>query len=216
MIRAILFDLDGTIIDTELAAQQSILDCAGGWGVPITKADAASVAGQKWEVAFDLLYARYKMPVSLFEASQAITKRYKEIVRAGLKVVPGSVDAVHDFAKHFRLALVTGSRRDDAHWALNHLQIASCFELVLGAEDYRRSKPAPDGYLLALEKMNLKSEEALIFEDSAAGLASAKAAGVRVVAIESTNHFAHDQRGAQARIKDFEGIRADWVQKTFP
>lgn len=216
MIKTILFDLDGTIIDSEKASQQAILDCTAKWGVPVTPDDAASVAGKKWEVAFDLLYKRFRMPVSLEECSQTILKRYQEIFQANPTIVPGVKEAILDFAEHFQLALVSGSHREDVIWALRHLQVDHLFECILGAEDYVGSKPSPDGFLKALQLLGAKKEETIVFEDSAAGIASAQAAGIRVVAIESTNHFGHDQSVADARIPHFEKIRSDWVFRTFP
>jgi beta-phosphoglucomutase-like phosphatase (HAD superfamily) len=213
--KLIIFDLDGTIIDSEIASMQAILDCTARWGVPVTRADAAVVVGQKWDVAFDLLFSKHVMPLSRAEASAQIVGRFKEIVRAELGVVPGVVAAIQDFAGVFRLALVSGSHREDVLWALEKLGVHAHFELIYGAEDYDRSKPAPDGYLKALSVLGVLPSEAVIFEDSVAGLASAAAAGVRSVAITSTNHFGHDQSLAHVSIPDFSGIGADWIRKTF-
>jgi HAD superfamily hydrolase (TIGR01509 family) len=213
--KLIIFDLDGTIIDSEVASMQAILDCTTRWGVPVTRADAAVVVGQKWDVAFDLLFSKHEMPLPREEASAQIIARFKEIVRAELGVVPGVVEAVRDFAKEYRIALVSGSHREDVHWALDKLGITTHFELIYGAEDYDRSKPAPDGYLKALAALGVAASDAVIFEDSVAGLASAFAAGVRSVAITSTNHFGHDQSLASVSIPDFSGIGADWVRKNF-
>jgi HAD superfamily hydrolase (TIGR01509 family) len=215
MIKTILFDLDGTIIDSEQAAQQAILDCTAKWGVPVTPADAAAVAGKKWEVAFDLLYKRFRMPITLEECSSGILSRYQEIFQANPVVVPGVKEAILDFARHFQLALVSGSTREDILWALKHLQVEHHFACILGAEDYPGSKPLPDGFLKAMRLLGARPEETIVFEDSAAGIASAKAAGLRVVAIESTNHFGFDQSVADARIPHFEQIRSDWVWRTF-
>jgi sugar-phosphatase len=216
MIDTIFFDLDGTIIDSEPAALQSILDCTSSWGVPVSRADAMAVAGKKWEVAFDLLYTKFPMPLSREEASAKIVARFKEIVHGDLKVVPGSVAAVQDFAKHFRLALISGSLRSDVLWALETLDIKKHFEHILGAEDYPGSKPAPDGYLKAIQLFGAQASQTLVFEDSHPGILSGKAAGLKVVAITSTNHYGHDQSHADAHIPHFEGITADWVRKRFP
>ena len=216
MIDTILFDLDGTIIDTEPSATQAILDCSARWGVPVTREEALSVAGKKWEAAIDLLFKNHRLPLGPKEATDEIVVRFKELVHGNLKVVPGSVAAVQDFAKHYRLALVSGSLRSDVIWALTTLKVIDHFQHILGAEDYPGSKPAPDGYLKALKLFGAKPEQALIFEDSHPGITSARAAGVRVVAITSTNHFQHDQSQAHAHIPHFEGITAEWVRKKFP
>ena len=215
MVQAILFDLDGTIIDSELAALQAIVDKTTEWGVPVTREEASSVVGKKWEVAFDMLYERHQLPLPKEKASREIVARYQEIVRRELTIVPGVVDAIHDFRKNFRLALVSGSHRADILWALEKLGVREFFEIILGAEDYERSKPAPDGYLKAISMLGVSRDHAIIFEDSVAGLASAKAAGIRSVAITCTNHFNHDQSNADVCIPDFASIRSDWILKEF-
>jgi putative hydrolase of the HAD superfamily len=214
-IKLIIFDLDGTIIDSEGASVQAILDCTTKWGVPVTKQEAGIVVGQKWEVAFDQLFAHHDMPVTRDEASAQIVNRFKEIVRKELGVVPGVVEAIRDFSANFRLALVSGSHRDDVLWALRKLGVEPHFEVIFGAQDYSRSKPAPDGFRKALDRMQIKPSEALIFEDSVAGLASAEAAGVKAVAITCTNHFGHDQSKAHASIENFTGITSAWVKRNF-
>jgi beta-phosphoglucomutase len=218
VITTILFDLDGTLIDSEPLAFQAILDCAKEWGLSIKRADAAFVAGKKWELAFDHLYSRYSFPIPKEEASERIVGRYIELVRGGqLGIVPGGAEAVRSFAAAgLRLALVSGSHHADVVWALEKLDIKQHFEVIYGAEDYARSKPAPDGYEKAMRTMNVNPREVLVFEDSLAGIESGKVAGCKVVAITSTNHFQHDQSRADERIVDLRGVTAEWLRKRFP
>jgi len=215
MIKLIIFDLDGTIIDSEALSLQAILDCSRKWGVPVTEAEAGSVVGRKWDEAFDILFSRHTIPVTREVATAQVVARFQEIVRRDVIFVPEVKRTIEDFAKNFRLALVSGSHRDDVLWALEKLGVRNLFEVIYGAEDYSRSKPAPDGYLKALATMGVMPEEAVIFEDSVPGLASAHAAGVRSVAITSTNHFHHDQSLAAERIADYRGIDSAWVKKRF-
>jgi HAD superfamily hydrolase (TIGR01509 family) len=215
MIKAIIFDLDGTIIESEALSLQAIMDCSVKWGVPITKAEAASVVGRKWEEAFEILFSRHQIPVSKEMAAHQVVSRFQEIVRRDVVFVPHVKATIEDFSRQFRLALVSGSHRADVLWALKKLGVDHLFEVIYGAEDYPRSKPAPDGYLKALGSLEILAEEAVVFEDSVPGLMSAHAAGIRSVAIGCTNHFHHDQSLAQERIHDYSGVDAAWVKRRF-
>jgi beta-phosphoglucomutase-like phosphatase (HAD superfamily) len=215
MIKVIIFDLDGTIIDSEALSLQAILDCSQKWGVPITREEAGSVVGRKWEEAFDILFSKHQIPVSREVATHQVILRFQEIVRKDVVFVPLVKEAILDFSRHFRLALVSGSHRADVLWALQKLGVDHLFEVIYGAEDYPRSKPAPDGYMKALATMEVMAEEAVVFEDSVPGLMSAHAAGIRSVAIGCTNHFKHDQSLAQERIHDYTGVDAAWVKAKF-
>jgi len=210
-IHGILFDLDGTIIDTELTAARSLESVFKDWNISLDPEDSTYVTGRKWESAFQYLFQKYSIPVSLDEAKQKIMSRYRETLQIHLPTVPGSVEAVRALAPHYPLALVSGSSRRDILWALNELKINTHFQIILGAEDYPRSKPEPDGYLQALSKLDIPPSSGLVFEDSTAGIASALAAGLWVVAITSTNHFNQETTHAHFEIQDLKGIDQNWV-----
>lgn len=216
-IKSILFDLDGTIIDTESTAAQAIEACFQEWGLKIEPTDASYITGRTWESAFLFLHKKYQFPVPKEVAEEKIIHRYRTLLDQELRVVPGSVEAVRALSSHFQLALVSGSRREEILWALKKLKIDSCFSIILGAEDYPRSKPSPDGYLKALQLLNAESSSSLVFEDSTAGIQSALAAHLWVVAITTTNYFKQDQSQAHFSIPDLSPVHPDWVRNlSFP
>ena len=210
-VRTILFDMDGTLVDTEPAAAQAIREAFLDWNIQIAKADSHYVTGRTWAVAFDYLFKKYKIPVSREEASTKITSLYRERLETDLAIVPGSVDAVRSLVGHFQLALVSGSHRSEIIWAMKKVGLLDCFEVILGAEDYPKSKPAPDGYLKAMKLFKAEATSTMVFEDSEAGIASARAAGLFVVAITSTNHFGHDTKSANLHISDLTTVDRQWV-----
>ena len=215
MIKVILFDLDGTIIDSEPMSVRAVTEMGRKWNIEIDPADSAFVAGKKWDVAFELLFKKYQFPVPRTEVEGAILSHYTHLVKSEVKAVPGAVDAIRDFSQHYQLGLVSGSFRSDVLWALQSLKIDNYFKVILGAEDYPLSKPAPDGFKKAMEFFGIEPKFGLVFEDSNAGIASAKSAGLKVVALESTNHFSHDQSAADKKIWDFSNIKSEWVKKSF-
>lgn len=211
-IKVILFDLDGTIVDTEPAAARAVAECFAEWGISLSLQDARVVAGRTWNEAFSFLFKRYSVPVSHQEASTEMLSRYRNALANELCVVPGSVQAVHSLSQCYRLGLVSGSWKSEVLWVLDKLKIRQCFEVILGAEDYNKSKPEPDGYLKALEVLEVDSSSGLVFEDSEPGIKSALSAGLRVVAITSTNHFGHDISQAHFQIKDLTEVNPQWVR----
>jgi HAD superfamily hydrolase (TIGR01509 family) len=211
-IQAVLFDLDGTIVDTELAAARVIREMFESWGLVIDPKDAEFLTGRTWASAFDLMFSKYEIPVPRPEGEKTMLDRYAAELKRELPVVKGSVSAVRALSETFPLALVSGSHRREILFALSTLGILECFRFVLGAEDYPRSKPAPDGYLKAMGTLTVDARSTLIFEDSEPGIESALAAGAKVVAITGTNHFLQNTGRAHHHIADLSGVDAEWVR----
>jgi len=211
-IDTIIFDLDGTLIDTEHSATQALATCFGEWGISIEPVDAQHITGRTWGSAFSYLFNKYMLPLGREEAAHQIMQKYRETIEKELHQVPGSVSAVRSLANQYRIGLVSGSGRREILWALDQLQIRQHFEVILGAEDYPRSKPEPDGYLKALQIFQSQASRTLIFEDSLAGIQSARSAGAWVVAITSTNHFNQDNSQAHYQIPDLTLVTSEWVR----
>lgn len=204
--------MDGTLIDTEAAAAKSIRDSFSEWNIQIVDEDAHFITGRTWEMAFRYLFAKYSIPLPHDEAAKSLLDRYRYQMQNELIEVPGAVKAVKTLAETFPLALVSGSHRADIEWALKKLGIRDHFQAVLGAEDYPRSKPAPDGYKKALHLLNAKPESTLVFEDSEAGIKSGLDAGLHVCVITSTNHFGVDTSLGHFFVPDLTGVDPAWVK----
>jgi HAD superfamily hydrolase (TIGR01509 family) len=211
-IQSIIFDLDGTLIDTEPSAALAITESLLSWNIAVEPEDSNYVTGRTWESAFSYLFKKYPLPLPEAEAKRHILEHYRATIERTLTPVPGSVEAVTALAASYPLGLVSGSNRNDILWALQKLNIRSHFKVILGAEDYPRSKPQPDGYLKAIETLGHAPESCLVFEDSTAGISSARAAGLWVVAVTLTNHFHQDLSLAHFKIRDLTEVTTQWIQ----
>lgn len=212
-IQSIIFDLDGTLIDTEAVAESAIRDAFGRWGVELEENDASYVTGRKWEAAFDFLFSKYPIPKTKEEASIEVIGLYRNHLDRELVVVKDAKPAIERLSKDFKLAIVSGSPRRDIEWSMKKLGVDHLFQFFLGAEDYLNSKPDPEGYLKALKQLKTSPNDAIVFEDSSAGIKSATAAGMRVIAITSTNYFEQDHSKALAKIEDYTDVDSNWIRQ---
>ena len=212
-IQGVIFDLDGTIVDTEGTAQSVIEEALLAWGLKLDVSHRGLVSGRTWAAGFDILFERYAVPVPRAEAEHEILARYRAATSRELLVIPGVVKAIRALAGTYPLALVSGSHRREILFALDRLKVRDLFTHIFGAEDYPRSKPAPDGFLKAIEALKVSPSQCLVFEDSAAGIAGARAAGLQVVAVTHANPFGESHSAAHSSIANFEGVDVEWVRR---
>lgn len=211
--QSILFDMDGTLVDTEQSCVQAIREVFLQYEVELSDEENQLIVGRRWDSVFDGLLRHYpKLKPHLAELDQKVRKKHLEGLQRGVPLIAGAVEAVEALASVYPLALVSGSTREEIALVLQSYQLERSFRFYLGAEDYRQSKPSPDGYLLALEKLGTQAHQTIIFEDSVAGIASGKAAGAKVIAVTSANHFGHSLDEADHQIKDFTSVNVDWIE----
>jgi beta-phosphoglucomutase-like phosphatase (HAD superfamily) len=185
MIEAFIFDLDGTLIDSELLwckALQKVISTRG-----LHMSDAYSfelVLGRAWR---DIL-ARLRQDYPLLKDDTAILEResvaHYEVLRGVTDIcIPGSIRLLKQLAQRYPVAIVSGSTRQQIADAITLMGIDGILPFYLGNEDVPRGKPDPAGFLMAAQRFGIPPESCLVFEDSAAGVRAAKAAGMPCIAL---------------------------------
>lgn len=215
MKKVILFDMDGTIVDTERTAVEILKRYFEYHGHILTEVDLAHLVGRPWASAVLYLEDRYPLNKPPEVVEQEMLKEYRATFSYSLQVIPGSVEAIRALAKEFRLGLVSGSRRQDIETILAALKVRDLFEHVLGFEDYAEGKPSPIPYLDALVRFGVKADDAIIFEDSPAGIRSALDAKVRTVTVGESIKGAGVRPATPWKIPDFLHVDAAWVNACF-
>ncbi|MCX5744865.1 MAG: HAD family phosphatase [Proteobacteria bacterium] len=217
-IRGFLFDLDGTLIDSERESAEAMVRVfARGHAITLEQYDRDYVVGRSWVAIYDSLKARYPQLTWTFAEVVERTAAMREEVFAerGLTVLPGARELLAR-TRGVPRALVTGSGRVEAAQALRYLGEHAVFDHVFAAEDVSRSKPAPDGYLAACQALGLPPEDCVVIEDSVAGIASGLAAGCRVVAVRAGNWGGWDQSAAHHILDTLDELTPALVELLSP
>lgn len=182
--QAILFDNDGVLVDTERLYLQATREVLAGAGVTLSDADYVELFLRTGRGAWHLIEGAVdEAALAAFRAAR--DRRYQELIAAGDVLIAGASACVARLARLYRLAIVTSS--DPAPFALAHArtELLRHFELVLTRDHYHHSKPDPEPYLTAVQRLGVSPERCLVIEDSERGLRAAKAAGLTCWVIPS-------------------------------
>jgi len=192
MYDALLFDLDGTLVDTESIALETGLAAYAAHGHEVSRAFLETLVGTDDTTAERLI--RAAIPgIDLQAVNQSHAAAFARQVDLGLPLKPGVAELLT--ATGLAAAVVTSSRRASAHRKLAIAGIAGHFAHVVTLDDVAAPKPAPDPYLLAASLFGVAPARCLVFEDSEPGAEAAHRAGCVVVQVPdmvpSTGRFAH-------------------------
>jgi HAD superfamily hydrolase (TIGR01509 family) len=215
VIRGFLFDLDGTLVDSEretAEAMARVLQRKAG--ITIEQYDRDFIIGRSWIAIYDSLKSRY--PQLAWTRAETIAQtadmREEVIKELGITILPGA-RAVLAWTRGRPRGLVTGSSRLEVTQVLPMIGEHAVFDIIVAAEDVTRSKPAPDGYLAAIAALGVPAGTCLVVEDSEAGIDAGKAAGCVVVAVRAGNFGGWDQTGAHCVIDKLDELTPSLVDR---
>jgi HAD superfamily hydrolase (TIGR01509 family) len=183
MIEAVVFDLDGLLIETEEIwdeVREEIVRERGGRWTETAQRDMMGMSSTEWS---RYMHEVLGVPDAPERNNELVVERMAERYRSSLPLLPGAVEAVQRIAARWPLGLASSSNRPLIALVLELSGLASQFQAVVSSEEVARGKPAPDVYLEAARRLGVNPSRAAAVEDSDAGIRSATAAGMRVVAI---------------------------------
>jgi len=215
LLRAVIFDFDGVIVDSEPLILKLTREMAAqeGWTVSDEEYyDDYLALDDRGVIAH--LYASHGRPLNAARRDELIAwkaRSYQEIIRDGLPAMPGAADFVAEVASLYPLAIASGSLRVEIEPLLAKLGLRERFAVLATADDCQRSKPDPEVYLTALFRLRalpsfrddyLQSGECLAIEDAPLGVVAAQAAGFKCLALT------HSRPARELQ-------HADWVAPEF-
>ncbi len=207
---AFLFDLDGTLVDSEMLWARAIVDWLADRGQQATtKAIAPLVFGRSWLDIHATIHAAFpglgrQTPI---EDARTLRPYYTRLATDPAKlVISGSLEFFRKVARLAPCVIVSGSPHDDVIAAAEFCGIRHLVKFVLGGEDYGRGKPAPDGFLQAASLLDVDASECVVVEDSTAGVAAGRAAGMRVIGLDRNRVVKQNFAGCEWLVHDLSEI----------
>jgi HAD superfamily hydrolase (TIGR01509 family) len=183
VIDGVVFDLDGLLIETEEIwdeVREAIVRERGGRWTGSAQRDMMGMSSTEWS---RYMHDELGVPDPPEEINRLVVEHMAERYREHLPLLPGAVEAVERIAARRPLAVASSSNRPLIDLVLELSGLAACFRVTVSSEEVERGKPAPDVYLEAARRLGVAPERCAAVEDSESGIRSAKAAGMRVVAI---------------------------------
>jgi HAD superfamily hydrolase (TIGR01509 family) len=188
VIEAVVFDLDGVVVDSEHVwddVRRELAEERGGRWHDQASRDMMGMSSTEWSRYMHDVIGLQEPPD---EINAEVVRRLEAVYRERLPLIPGAVDAVERLAERWPLGLASSSNRGVIDFVLEVSGLARLFRVTVSSEEVPRGKPAPDVYLEAAGRLGVAPERCAAVEDSENGIHSAKSAGMRVIAIPNPQY----------------------------
>jgi len=203
-LEAVLFDMDGTLILSEDRCDRAITALLKAHGVSVDPAfDLSRFHGITWETIGVQLAERWPLPGAIDVAAELQRQFHETFVAEPPPRVPGAREAVAAAAAVVPIAIVTSSNRETLILVCDQLDLHGLVSATVAAEDCTESKPSPEPFALAADRLGVDPRRCLVFEDSVAGVQAGEASGAAVIAIGS-------ESGHAPWIPDYRDLPADF------
>jgi HAD superfamily hydrolase (TIGR01509 family) len=198
VIHAVVFDLDGVLIASEEVwdevREAYVRERGGRYDEEIQRA-MMGMSSPEWS---RYLHETAGVPDEPTTINHDVVQRMLASYREHLPLIDGATDAVHRLAARYPLGVASSSNREIIDTVLDVSGLAASFEATVSSEEVAHGKPAPDVYLEAARRLGVDAAECAAIEDSHGGIRSAKAAGMRVIAIPNPTYPPDEESLAQA------------------
>jgi HAD superfamily hydrolase (TIGR01509 family) len=216
VIEAVVFDLDGIIVDSEHVwddvRRELAHDRGGRWHERASR-DMMGMSSPEWSLYMRDVVGLAETPE---EINAEVVRRMEAVYRERLPLIPGAVEAVERLAARWPLGLASSSNRELIDLVLEVSGLDRLFGVTVSSEEVARGKPAPDVYLEAARRLEAAPERCAAVEDSEAGIRSARAAGMRVLVVPNEHFPPADEALAEADVvlDDVAGLTPEAVDPT--
>lgn len=213
MIKAVIFDMDGVIVKTGSIHHIGEKKVLKEIGINLTLQEIESYAGVAAEVYFkDILKKRNKSA----NIKELVEKKYKivyDILEDGIPVIPGALELIRSLERnHIKIALASGSPGEFVDFIVSKLDLKEVFDATISSDEITHSKPNPEIFLLAAERMNVDPKDCLVIEDAHLGVLAAKNAGMKCIGFINKDSGDQDLSKADLIVDDLNKLTLDKIR----
>ncbi len=205
MIKAVIFDMNGVIINDEAVHEDAIVDVCRKYGIKLSHDDYYEMClGRTDYEGFAKIIERFKLKdIDISKLMMEKQQKYFEMLPGSIRQVPRAIDMIRKLSPHFRLGLVSSASRNEIDFILKYFKVIGKFQVIISGDDVNKGKPDPEPYLMASLKLNELPRNCVAIEDSVSGIRSAKNAGMECIAI-TTSHRRENLKEADYIIDSFD------------
>ncbi|MCB0751685.1 MAG: HAD family phosphatase [Ignavibacteriae bacterium] len=186
MIKAIIFDMDGLLIDSEPIWFRAKQELMKPLNLEWTHEDQIATMGVPTQFWIDYLYKKANGILTKDELLHGVTDRMINLYKKGeIELMPGVKEALKLAKENYKVGLATGSYKQLMEISLDVNNWRNIFDVILSSDDLERGKPFPDIYLEVMKRLNVRPKESVVLEDSRDGIKAGVAAEANVIAIPS-------------------------------
>lgn len=215
MIEAVIFDMDGLILDSEIIESQALIKflIKNGKSPQLNPNGLVHDIGGAGEDYYVKFKTKYQLPHDILEIRSQKRIYFEQLIKKGeLKPYDGFYELLEELKKNkFKLAVASNRFIGHINLILETLEVANEFDVIVGPNEGRRHKPHPDIYLETARLLNVTAENCLALEDTAKGITSAKAAGIRVIGIPNEYTQEHDFSKADKVVNSLKSVTIDLI-----
>jgi beta-phosphoglucomutase len=214
---AVIWDVDGTLVDTAELHFQSWVQLARTLNKPFTRADFAATFGRRNPEIIRALFDGHYTEAEIDDLGFRKEEYYRASARHGVELLPG-VRALLEGLRGagFKQAIGSSAPRQNLDLILELTQTAPFFAALVSQEDTQRGKPDPQVFLVAAERLGVAPTNGVVMEDAVAGVQAAKAGGMKCVAVTFVGHHAPEllkQAGADLVVRTLEKVSAATIER---
>ena len=207
-LRAVVFDLDGLMFNTEDLYQDVGSEVLARRGKELTAELLDMMMGRKSDISLQIMIDYHKLDDTVAGLEAESAEIMYELLPKRLAPLPGLLALLESLeGANIPKAIATSSSREFVTRVLGHFELEPRFSFVFSSENITNGKPAPDVYLLATKSLDVEPQEAMVLEDSQIGCRAAVAAGTYAVAVPGGHSHTHDFDGAQFIANSLEDRR---------